>query len=192
MDFEKLINIFKPKIINNNIGFLNCQKMDIKNNNFNDINKINIEKKVNSIKTKKTPKSDSYKRKLSSSYVKIRESAIKNLFHDNKPKPNEDININTIPLPSKLSAKVIKENKQTISSNFFDKIKNTNKNPFIKPKSIKKDSIENRNNIKKINNYSDINSYFFKFKDKKEIIKQSDKPPIKCFNSKNKNEIENK
>ena len=184
-DFENLINKYKPKKINNNIGFLNSQKT-VSKNNTHDINKVNTEKKVNSIKTKNTPKSDSYKRKFSFSYVKVRDSASKNLFHDNKSKPNEDININTLPLPSKLSAKVIKENKQTISSYIFDKIKN-NKNKYIKTKSFKKEPNENRNNIKKINNYNDINSYFFKYIDKKEIIKQNDKPINKGFNYKNKN-----
>ena len=188
IDFENLINKYMPKKINNNnnhIGFMNYQKIFGKKNNNNNINKINTEKKVNSIKTKNTPKSDSYKRKLSSSYVKIRESVLKNLFHDNKPKPNEDININTLPLPNKLSAKVMKENKQIITSNIFNKGKN-NKNKFIKAKSIKKESIDNKNNIKKIN--IDNNSYFFKLKDKKEMTKQYDKPINKGFNYKNKNE----
>ena len=33
-----------------------------------------------------------------------------------------------------------------------------------------------------------MNSYFFKFKDKKEIQKQNEKPINKVFNNKNKNE----
>jgi hypothetical protein len=169
---------------NQNIGL---QINYVKNNN--DLNKINTEKKVNNKIIKKTPKSDSYNRKLSFSYLKKRESVLKNLFHDYKPKQNEDININTLPLQNKLSPKVIKETKQTISSNIFDKIiNNNNKNVFNKTKPIKKESIEKRSNIKKINNYNDMNSYFFKFKDKKEIQKQNEKPINKVFNNKNKNE----
>jgi hypothetical protein len=169
---------------NQNIGL---QINYVKNNN--DLNKINTEKKVNNKIIKKTPKSDSYNRKLSFSYLKKRESVLKNLFHDYKPKQNEDININTLPLQNKLSPKVIKETKQTFSSNIFDKIiNNNNKNVFNKTKPIKKESIEKRSNIKKINNYNDMNSYFFKFKDKKEIQKQNEKPINKVFNNKNKNE----
>ena len=143
IDFAKLINKYMPKKINknnHNIGFLKYQTIFAKNNNnnCNNLNKGNTEKKQNSKKLKNTPKSDSYKRKLSCSYVKIRESAIKNLFHDNKPKANEDMNINTLPLPSKLSAKVIKENKQKFSFNIFDK-NNNNKNILNKTKPFKKE-----------------------------------------------------
>ena len=138
---------------NQNIGL---QINYVKNNN--DLNKINTEKKVNNKIIKKTPKSDSYNRKLSFSYLKKRESVLKNLFHDYKPKQNEDININTLPLQNKLSPKVIKETKQTFSSNIFDKIiNNNNKNVFNKTKPIKKESIEKRSNIKKINNYNNMN-----------------------------------
>ena len=188
-DFENLINKYKPKKINNNnnnIGFLNSQKI-VSKNNTHDVNKLNTEKKANTIKTKNTPKSDSYKRKLSFSYVKIREGALKNLFHDYKQKPNENINVNTLPLPNKISPKVVKENKQIFSFNFFDKDQNYNNNKytFIKTNPIKKELIVNRTNVKKINNCNDINSYFFKFKDKREMPKQNDKPMKKGFNYKN-------
>ena len=132
------------------------------NNNKNYIinfNNANIEKKM-----KITPKSDSYKRKLSVSYLKIRESAQKNLFHVNKPKKNEEININQniYSIPKRLSARVINK-KKIYSSNLFDKNIN-NKNIFIKINPINKDSIKNKNriNINKTNNYND----FFKFTDK--------------------------
>ena len=191
IDFENLMNKYMPKKIkkiNHNIDFLKNQKIFSKNNNnYNDLNKINIEKKENSKKVKNMSKTDSYKRKLSFSYVKIREGALKNLFHDYKQKPNENINVNTLPLPNKISPKVVKENKQIFSFNFFDKDQNYNNNKytFIKTNPIKKELIVNRTNVKKINNCNDINSYFSKFKDKREMPKQNDKPMKKGFNYKN-------
>ena len=140
---------------------MNIHNKNINNNknyikNFNNVN--------NNKKIKITPKSDSDKRKLSFSYLKIRESAQKNLFHDNKPKKNEEMNINqNINLIQKrFSARIIKK-KQIYSSNLFDKNIN-NKNIFIKIKPINKESIENKKNINinKICNYNDI----FKLTDK--------------------------
>lgn len=172
IDLENYLNKYMPKKIskkkNNNIGFMNFQKVGINKNIINDLNKMNTNKKIN---LKKTPKSDSYKRKLSFSYLKIRESALKNLFHDYKPKKNEDLNINTLPLKNKLSPKVIKETKQSISSNIFDKIIN-NKKIFIKNNPIKKGPNESKNNSKKLNNYNDVNIHFFKYTDKKDLSKK--------------------
>ena len=184
--FDNLLNKyihFKNKNNKNekNIGFKNFQKNCINNNiiYFSGTNNINTEKKNNFEKIKITPKTDSYKRKLSSSsYLKIRESASKNLFHDYKPKQNEEININqNIHFDKKrLSVKAIKDKNQVASYNLFYKIINT-KNIFFKIKPNKKEVIENKNsiNIKKINNHNEPNSIFFKFKDKKDILKQNDK-----------------
>ena len=165
-DFENLLNkYFIPSKKNNinkkKLSFMNIHNKNINNNknyikNFNNVN--------NNKKIKITPKSDSDKRKLSFSYLKIRESAQKNLFHDNKPKKNEEMNINqNINLIQKrFSARIIKK-KQIYSSNLFDKNIN-NKNIFIKIKPINKESIENKKNINinKICNYNDI----FKLTDK--------------------------
>lgn len=181
--FDNLLNkYFHFKNKNNKNAFTNFQKHSTNNNNIcylSGINNINIEKKINFEKIKITPKTDSYKRKLSaSSYLKIRESASKNLFHDYKPKQNEEININqNIHFDKKrLSVKVVKEKKQVASSNLFFKIIN-NRNSFFKIKPNKKEVIENKNNIniKKINTHNESNSIFFKFKDKKEIMKPNDK-----------------
>ena len=141
-----------------------------KNNNYmKDINIINIEKKMNFVKIKTKPKSDSYKRKLSASlFLKKRDNVNKiNLFNDYKPKQYEDINKNPIINPNKN----INEQNQAKSNSIFDKIL-FNKG-FLKIKPIKKE-LENKNNIniKKINNYNDTNSYFLKFKDNKELLKQ--------------------
>ena len=79
IDFENLINKYRPKkILNNN------HKSFITNNNNSktDKNKINTEKKSYE-KIKPTPKSDNNKRNFSLSNIKIRES-VKNLFQDNK------------------------------------------------------------------------------------------------------------
>ena len=184
--FDNLLNKyihFKNKNNKNEKSntFKNFQKHSINNNiiYLSGINNINTEKKNNFEKIKITPKTDSYKRKLScSSYLKIREGASKNLFHDYKQKQNEEININkNIHFDKKrLSVKVIKDKKQVTSSNLFYKIMNS-KNTFFKIKSNKKEIIENKNNIniKKISNHNEPNSIFFKFKDKKEIMKQNDK-----------------
>ena len=165
-DFENILNKYynPPKKININNKNMPFMKFQNKNSNNNknyiiNFNNANIEKKM-----KITPKSDSYKRKLSFSYLKIREGAQKNLFHDNKPKKNEEININQniYSIPKRLSARVINK-KKIYSSNLFDKNIN-NKNIFIKINPINKDSIKNKNriNINKTNNYND----FFKFIDK--------------------------
>ena len=188
--FDNLLNKyihFKNKNFKNekkNV-FMNFQKHPLNTNNFyisnrNNIN-INIEKKNNFEKIKITPKTDSYKRKLSSSYLKIRESATKNLFHDYKPKQNEEVNINqNIHFGKKrLSVKVIKDKNQIVPSNLFYNNVN-NKNIFFKIKPTSKEVIENKNknninNIKKVNNYNEPNSIFFKFKEKKELIRTNDK-----------------
>lgn len=115
IDFENLLNKYMPnfpKKVNkkNELNFQN--KSNNKNNNLIH-NKLNTEKKINLENNKKTPKTDSYKRKLSSSYVKIKEISLKNLFHDYNPKQNE---INKVGKNSssgsnkkRLSAKISKE-----------------------------------------------------------------------------------
>ena len=163
---EKLLNkyINMPK----NIDIINFP-INKNNNYMKDINIINIEKKMNFVKIKTKPKSDSYKRKLSASlFLKKRDNVNKiNLFNDYKPKQYEDINKNPIINPNKN----INEQNQAKSNSIFDKIL-FNKG-FLKIKPIKKE-LENKNNIniKKINNYNDTNSYFLKFKDNKELLKQ--------------------
>ena len=178
--FEKLLNkyINRPK----NNGIVNFPT-NIFNTYMKGINIINVEKKVNIEKIKATPKSDSYKRKLSASlFLKKRDSVNKNnLFNDYKPKQNEEININPIINPNKN----INEQNQQKSNSIFDKIL-YNKDFFkIKPK---KKEVENKNNIniKKINNYNDPNSYFLKFKVNKELLKQDKFRVNKGFNYINK------
>ena len=116
--------------------------------------KINTEKKSSSIK-QNIPKSDSNSRKVSSSYFKIRETAQKNLFHEYKPKPYDEVNI-----IKRSSAKNIKDSlfspfkePKNMISNRLDKTKN----PFLKS-SQKNNGIDNRSNIKIVNNYSRKNS----------------------------------
>ena len=57
--------------------------------------------------------------------------------------------------------------------NIFDKI--INKNNFMKINPIKKEQKDNKNNIKKINNYNEINSYFLKYREKHELQKPNEK-----------------
>ena len=180
LGFEKLLNkyINRPK----NIGIVNFP-INILNNYMKCNNIINVEKKVNVEKIKATPKSDSYKRRLSASlFLKKRDSVNKNnLFNDYKPKPNEDININPIINPNKN----INEQNQPKSNSIFDKILYNKVFFKIKPK---KKEVENKNNIntKIINNYNDPNSYFLKFKDNKELLKQDKFRVNKGFNYINK------
>ena len=187
-DFENLLNkyINKSKKTNINFDLINFQKFQ--DDKINYIKDIKTEKKLNIKKIKKTPKSDSYKKKLSCSYLKVRDNALKNLFHDKKQRQNEEININSIINSNKkrLSTKVIKEKKPTFSTNIFDKIQ-SNKNTLIKIKPIKKDIIENKNNIniKIINSHNESNSYFYKFKDNKELLKKDKHYINKGFNLKN-------
>lgn len=187
VNFGNLLNKYMPRKIdknNNNIGFSNPLYFVNNTNCVNDVNKINSAKKISYEKIKKTPKSDNYKRKLSASYLKIRETVPKNLFHDYKPKQSEEININRLSNNKRLTAKVMKENKPTISSNLFDRLKNNKNNIFIKIRPDKKDAIENKNNIKRINNEINSNSNL-KIKNQIEKINQ----PINIgFKYKNKNE----
>ena len=204
IDFENLLNKYMPNLpkkLNKKNEFKYQNISNNKNNNFID-NKLNTEKKINLQNSKKTPKTDSYKRKLSSSYFKIKEISLKNLFHDFKPKQNE---INKVgknacsdSKKKRLSAKIIPRTKPVISSmlkeqknkhqNIFDKI--INKNNFIKINQIKKEQKDNKNNNKKINNYNEINSYFLKYREKHELHKPNEKsnqPNNKGINYKSKN-----
>jgi hypothetical protein len=203
IDFENLLNKYMPnfpKKLNKKKEFKYQNISNNKNNNFIH-NKLNTEKKINLENNKKTPKTDSYKRKLSSSYLKIKEISLKNLFHDYKPKQNEinKVGKNVRPDPNKkrLSAKIIPRTKPVISSmlkgqknkqqNIFDKI--MNKNNFIKINPIKKEQKDNKNNNKKINNYNEINSYFLKYREKHELQKPNEKgnqPNNKGINYKSK------
>jgi hypothetical protein len=186
-----------PKKVNkkNELNFQN--KSNNKNNNLIH-NKLNTEKKINLENNKKTPKTDSYKRKLSSSNVKIKEISLKNLFHDYNPKQNE---INKVGKNSssgsnkkRLSAKNIQRTKPVISpmtkgqknkqKNLFDKI--MNKNNFMKINPFKNEQKDN----KKINNYNEVNSYFLKYREKHELQRQNEKgnqPNNKGINYKSKN-----
>lgn len=205
IDFENLLNKYMPnfpKKVNKNNKF-NLQNIsNNKNNNNLNKNKLNTEKKINIEKNKKTPKSDSYKRKFSSSYIKIKEISLKNLFHDFKPKQNEMNNLGKSNGSSsnkkRLSAKIVTRTKPVISpmlkeqknkqQNFFDKI--INKNNFIKINPVIKEQKNNKNNIKKINNYNEINSYFLKYLEKHELQRQNEKgnqPNNKGINCKSKN-----
>ena len=204
IDFENLLNKYMPnypKKLNKKKEFKYQNISNNKNNNFIH-NKLNTEKKINLENNKKTPKTDSYKRKLSSSYLKIKEISLKNLFHDYKPKQNEinKVGKNAFPDSNKkrLSAKIIPRTKPVISSmlkgqknkqqNIFDKI--MNKNNFIKINPIKKEQKDIKNNNNKINNYNEINSYFLKYREKHELQKLNEKgnqPNNKGINYKSKN-----
>lgn len=190
IDFENLLNKYMPNFpnkVNKNNKF-NLQNISNNKNNSNLIkNKLNTEKKINTEKNKKTPKSDSYKKKFSSSYIKIKEISLKNLFHDYKPKQNEmnnlGKNVGSSSNQKRLSAKIVTRTKPVISpmlkgqkskqQNIFDKI--INKNNFMKINPIKKEQKDNKNNIKKINNYNEINSYFLKYREKHELQKPNEK-----------------
>jgi hypothetical protein len=204
IDFENLLNKYMPnfpKKLNKKKEFKYQNISNNKNNNFIH-NKLNTEKKINLENNKKTPKTDSYKRKLSSSYLKIKEISLKNLFHDYKPKQNEinKVGKNACPDSNKkrLSAKIIPKTKPVISSmlkgqknkqqNIFDKI--MNKNNFIKINPIKKEQKDIKNNNNKINNYNELNSYFLKYREKHELQKLNEKgnqPNNKGINYKSKN-----
>ena len=204
IDFENLLNKYMPnypKKLNKKKEFKYQNISNNKNNNFIH-NKLNTEKKINLENNKKTPKTDSYKRKLSSSYLKIKEISLKNLFHDYKPKQNEinKVGKNAFPDSNKkrLSAKIIPRTKPVISSmlkgqknkqqNIFDKI--MNKNNFIKINPIKKEQKDIKNNNNKINNYNELNSYFLKYREKHELQKLNEKgnqPNNKGINYKSKN-----
>jgi hypothetical protein len=203
IDFENLLNKYMPnypKKLNKKKEFKYQNISNNKNNNFIH-NKLNTEKKINLENNKKTPKTDSYKRKLSSSYLKIKEISLKNLFHDYKPKQNEinKVGKNAFPDSNKkrLSAKIIPRTKPVISSmlkgqknkqqNIFDKI--MNKNNFIKINPIKKEQKDIKNNNNKINNYNELNSYFLKYREKHELQKPNEKgnqPNNKGINYKSK------
>jgi len=148
------------------------------NNYLNNKNIFKTNKKPNLNKNKVTPKSDSYNDRLSLSHLKIRESAQKKLFHEFMPKQNNEVNLinnnnkNTYN-HRVLSTKVIKKPNSKITSNIFDKIIN-NKN-MIKIKQIRPNNNENKRNIKKINNCNEINSLFFKFKEKMNLQKSNTK-----------------
>ena len=179
--FENLLN----KYINRtkNVVNVNFPINKINNNYLKDINIINIEKKVNDEKIKNTSKSDSYKRRLSASFLKKREDVNRNkLFHDYLPKQNEEINTNLIINPN--PNKNINEPNKVKPNSIFDKIL-FNKG-YIKIKPIKKEVENKNNNYKKINNYNDSNSYFLKFKDNKELSKQNKIHKNKGFNYINK------
>ena len=204
IDFENLLNKYMPNIpkkINKKNEF-KYQNISNNKNNYFINNQLNTEKKINLQKSKKTPKTDSYKRKLSSSYLKIKEISLKNLFHDYKPKQNEinKVGKNAFPDSNKkrLSAKIIPRTKPVISSmlkgqknkqqNIFDKI--MNKNNFIKINPIKKEQKDIKNNNNKINNYNELNSYFLKYREKHELQKLNEKgnqPNNKGINYKSKN-----
>lgn len=205
IDFENLLNKYMPNLqknFNKNNKF-NLQSLSNNKNNNNLVkNKLNTEKKVNIEKNKTTPKSDSYKRKFSSSYIKIKEISHRNLFYDFKPKQNEmnnlGKNVGSNSNKKRLSAKIITRTKPVISpmlkgqknkhQNFFDKI--INKNNLMKINPIKKEQKDNKNNIKKINNHNEINSYLFKNREKHDLPKQNEKgnqPINKGINYKSKN-----
>ena len=188
---NRLLKKYIPKKIIYNSN--NKNSVFINNNYKYDKNSIYVEKKNNFEKIKKTPKSESYNREISNPYLKNRESAKKNLFHEIKPKINEELNINkNIPNKKRLSAKVINSKNPRYNLNDLYKMIN-NKNNLIKIKPIKKESNENKNNIniKRINNINETYSYFLKNKDKKDFPKQNEKNEQtfnKCLNFKNNNQ----
>lgn len=205
IDFENLLNKYMPNLqknFNKNNKF-NLQSLSNNKNNNNLVkNKLNTEKKISIEKNKKTPKSDSYKRKFSSSYIKIKEMSHKNLFNDFKPKQNEmnnlGKNVGSNSNNKRLSAKIITKTKPVISplfkgqknkpQNLFDKIININNSKKINP--IKKEQKDNKNNIKKINNLNENNPYFLKCREKHDFPKQNEKgnqPINKGINYKSKN-----
>ena len=152
--FENLLNKYINRTKNSDIANFPINK--INSNYLKDINIINIEKKVNDEKIKNIPKSDSYKRRLSASFLKKRDKINKNnLFRDYLPKQNEEISINPIINPN--PNKNINEPNKVKSNSIFDKILFNKGHSKIKP-------------IKKEDN--DPNSYFLKFKDYKELSKQ--------------------
>ena len=137
IDLKSLINKYRPSLKDNKI-----KKNDMKSDG-------KKEKKLSFEKIKPSPKSDYHKRKLSFSNLNLRETVMKNLFHENNIKKNNEINnIN----------KYIRTNEK------FGKIFSTQNK--ILPYKNSNTNVNNKCNAKKINNYDEMNSYFLKYKEK--------------------------
>ena len=134
-----------------NVYNINNKNIIFKNSNFKNI--VNTKKIKNVEKMKKTPKSESYHREISNPYLKIRESASKNLFHDFQPKLSDEINLNKNSRINKkrLSAKIIKNKNSKYELNDLCKMINK-RNGVLKIKPIENESVVNENiNVSEIN-----------------------------------------
>ena len=164
---QKNINIDLKSLINKNRPSL--KKNLIKSNDIkNDIKK---DKKIDFEKIKFIPKSDIQKRKLSFSHLKLRETVMKNLFHDNNNfKKKDEIN---------------NPNKYIGNNEKINKIFSTQKKII----SNKNNNNNNKVGIKKINNYEEFNPYYLKYKGKIEFKSIQKQINIKALNN---NKLNNK
>ena len=145
---QRLLSKYMPK---KNVYNINNKNIIFKNSNFKNI--VNTKKIKNVEKMKKTPKSESYHREISNPYLKIRESASKNLFHDFQPKLSDEINLNKNSRINKkrLSAKIIKNKNSKYELNDLCKMINK-RNGVVKIKPIENESVVNENiNVSEIN-----------------------------------------
>ena len=166
---QRLLSKYIPK----NIYNINDKNTIFRNIIFKNI--INTKKIKNVEKMKKTPKSESYNKTIFNPYLKIRESASKNLFHNIKTKISNEINLNKNLRTNKkrLSAKIIRNQNSKYQLNNLYKMINK-KNNIIKIKPFKKESIVNIN-INKINNINEHYSRSLKNKSEKELLKLNEK-----------------
>ena len=172
IDLKNLINKYRPSLkIKNN----DKNEYDVKNDKKKD-------KKLSYEKIKNTPKTDIHKRKLSFSHLKLRETVMKNLFHDNNIINNYKKNDE--------KSNIYKYNKYIRTgekkSNIF----------FTQKRILPNKNINNNNtvkeNIKKINNYDELNTYYLKYKEKEKmelqkIQKQNNNGNNKIINNKMNN-----
>ena len=137
INLKSLINKYRPSLKDNKI-----KNTDIKSD-------VEKEKKLSFEKIKPSPKSDYHKRKLSVSNLNLRETVMKNLFHENNNKKNNEINnINKYIRTNEKLGKIFSTQNKILP------YKNNNTN------------INNKFNAKKINNYDEMNSFYLKYKEK--------------------------
>ena len=157
INFEYLVNKYRPKYGNNNS---NCQKYCTNKIKY-DKNKNYTEKKPSLEKNKPTPKSDNSKHNCSIFYLKRMESVI-NLFHEKKGKQPEISNLNID--KRRLSAKLIKNNNlRKKQETIFNIIINNNISNKLNNKKIRDNSKEKKKSA---------NPYFLKAKEKKDNEKK--------------------
>jgi hypothetical protein len=153
IDLKNLIDKYRPnKIFKQRI-----------NNNTISADKTIEDKKLKFEKIRQTPNSDSKKQRFSFSHLKIRESIIKNLFHENNNKVNDEMtNIN----------KYINKNERKPNEKIYEK--NNFFNPQIKKKNSEIIFQLNKNNNLMMNirkKEPKISNFFLKHKEKIETDK---------------------
>lgn len=159
LDLKNLIDKNRPKKID---------KKETKNTTVS-TGKTNIDKRLSFEKIQNTSNSDSHKRKLSFSHLKMGETYIKNLFQDNNKKFDEMTNVNKY-----INTNEKKPNDKLFEKNiiFHTQLKKKTADKFLplNKKNIRmnpnnRKQSENRNKIQK------INDYYLKIKEMIEIEK---------------------